>query len=223
MARSRMRRALWSVAALTPLLAACNAILGISDYEKTECPGGGVCHDDGGIDGAVSDGGADAKLDAPVLVDARGVDPVSWAQWKMPNYPADGGTTANLQDLKDNGGEVQDKITGLVWRKVPEGERGLVSWSQAKSTCSGGYRLPTRIELITILNLDMLGSARTVRADAMFGLQPEKYWTTSLERTNAGQVTARHWVVDFDVSGAPVDRIDETDSAAVICVKAGGA
>lgn len=236
MARSRTRRAvLWLVAA-TPLLAACNAILGISDFEKAECPGGGACLDDGGTSSSSSSGGfdaGDAQTDGPItIVDARGADPVSWAQNPMPNYPtgaADSGPNVNLESLtvaKDSDGKtdiVVDAIAKLTWRKVPESERNDVTWDVAKTTCPAGYRLPTRIELVTLLNLDP--KKTPVRAADSLGLQATKYWTTSLERTNNKEgnllITSKHWVVSFAAgSDAPVARIEESLKASVICVKA---
>ena len=229
MARSRTRRAIVTLAAMTPLLAACNAILGISDFSKGECAGGGDCVGTSSSSGGF-DGGQDAPADAPItVIDARGVDPVSWAQWKMPNYPtqADSGPNVNLENLTNGSDEVHDVITDLTWRKVKTDEHALLSWDKAKGFCEGkgaGYRLPTRIELVTILNLDP--AQPNVRANAFFELQPATYWTTSLERTinpqtSALQISTKHWVVNFDPSsgGQPIYRLDESASAAVICVK----
>jgi hypothetical protein len=230
MARSKTRRVIVTLAAMTPLLAACNAILGISDFSKGECAGGGACDGTSSSSGGF-DGGQDAPTDAPInVVDARGVDPVSWAQWKMPNYPttADSGPNVNLENLKDNGvDEVQDLITGLTWRKVKAEEHTPLTWDNAKDFCTdkgAGYRLPTRIELVTLLNLDP--EHGSVRANALLGLQSSPYWTTSLERTidpqsSALRISTKHWVVNFDATqnGLPVIRLDELQTASVICVK----
>jgi hypothetical protein len=229
MARSKTRRVIVTLAAMTPLLAACNAILGISDFSKGECAGGGVCDGTSSSSGGF-DGGQDAPTDAPInVIDARGVDPVSWAQWKMPNYPtaSDSGPNDNLEKLTNVADEVQDTITGLTWRKVKADEHAALTWANAKDFCTDkgtGYRLPTRIELVTILNLDP--EHGDVRANAFFGLQSSPYWTTSLERTidpqtSALRISTKHWVVNFDAtqSGQPVIRLDELQSAGVICVK----
>jgi hypothetical protein len=229
MARSKTRRAIVGLAAMTPLLAACNAILGISDFKKAECAGGDVCESSSSSSGGF-DGGQDAPTDAPInVIDARGVDPVSWAQWKMPNYPtaADSGPNVNLESLADAGDDVKDNVTELTWRRVRADEHTALAWENAKDFCKdkgAGYRLPTRIELVTLLNLDP--EHGDVRANAVFGLQSTPYWTTSRERTidpqtSALRISTKHWVVNFDAtqSGQPVIRLDELQTAGVICVK----
>ncbi|MDF2696509.1 MAG: hypothetical protein K0S65_4892, partial [Labilithrix sp.] len=70
-------------------LLACNGILGISDYERGECSGGGLCFDSGAPDGA-RDGAPDV-----LALDASGTKPVRWAHFVMPNYDA-GAATENV-------------------------------------------------------------------------------------------------------------------------------
>ncbi|HMR05440.1 MAG TPA: DUF1566 domain-containing protein, partial [Polyangiaceae bacterium] len=51
-----------------------------------------------------------------------------------------------------NGGEITDSITGLTWQKVATPS---LEWGAAVSHCSGlggGWRLPTRLELISLLD-----------------------------------------------------------------------
>lgn len=232
MSRSRARRAVLALLALTPLLAACNAILGISDYEKTDCAGG-VC--DGGSSSSGGPDAGDAQTDAPInVIDAQGTEPVSWAQKPMPNYRTgdeDSGPNDFLETLtvgKDGAIDVVvDQITKLTWRKADAKESDL-SWEEAKTTCPPNYRLPTRIELVTLLNFK--ANNPNVRANQVLGLSPTRYWTTSLERTrdstsSALTITSNHWVIVFDDSEKnrpPVARIGESDTkAGVICVRGG--
>jgi hypothetical protein len=72
-----------------------------------------------------------------------------WAAWKV---SATGNFTVNADDVT-----VKDNVTGLVW------QRGFSdatkTWNDAKTYCrdlglsGGGWRLPTRIELLSIVNL----------------------------------------------------------------------
>lgn len=226
----RGRNALLAIVITAPLLVACNAVLGISDYSKAECSGGGSdC-----LGGPDSGPDKDSALDANdggnvVLVDARGADPVVWATFKMPNY--DGGPTENPPDLSD-GKDGDDKIvtdntTKRSWRAVKDNEHTPMAWSKAATFCQEagtGWRLPTRIELVTLLDF----GRPVVRADERLGLEAAPYWTTSLDRhrlaNNTVEITALHWVVHFGVEGAPkpVSTLSEAETsvAQVICVKA---
>src|SRR4051812_48760451 len=84
MARSNRKRlaAIAFVALLVPLVVACNALIGLDEFDKVECPGR-RCADGGGPDTSVPDAFVD---DGPA--EARGADPAAWAEWPMPNYDA---------------------------------------------------------------------------------------------------------------------------------------
>ncbi len=80
----------------------------------------------------------------------------SWACWRMPNSAAPGmPNPASYTDMGD--GTVRDNQTCLLWQKqaYPVG----YSWADAKAKCSQnplvegtGWRLPTRIELISLID-----------------------------------------------------------------------
>lgn len=228
----KSRNGLVAIAIATPLLVACNAILGISDYQKQEC-NGGVCATpppDGGPDTGPTDASNDNNVP---LLDAQGADPVAWAHFKMPNYPQEGDAAPDknpsdweLRKTPDGTAVVQDGVTQLTWRVVLDSESAPLPWASAKTFCSDlketGWRLPTRIELVSILDL----SQPAVRADSKFGLKDQTYWTTSLDRHRVGKVveiTSFHWVVSFEQGNtAPVSKKrEEGSTAAVICVKGG--
>jgi hypothetical protein len=88
----------------------------------------------------------------------------TWAEWPMPNGPVDVSAGApNIESYTDNGdGTVTDNVTGLVWQKaVPA---GTYTWAQAKAYCPtltlaghGDWRLPSRIELTSIVDLGATG------------------------------------------------------------------
>ena len=66
-------------------------------------------------------------------------------------------------DLGD--GTVQDKVTGLLWQKAIDATTQKLVWQDAKSYCAAlplaghTWRLPTRIELLSIVDFTRVGPA----------------------------------------------------------------
>ncbi|MBX3223911.1 MAG: DUF1566 domain-containing protein [Labilithrix sp.] len=219
---SSRRRVLFALAgaSLLPLAVACNGIIGLSDYTRAECSGGEVCDDAGGVD--TGPGDAPFDTDRPdAKPDAAGTLPVSWAAWPMPNYDA-GGALDNPMgyDVITNQG-FQDRVTKLVWRHpMPEGAESL-PYESALKVCESPWRLPSRIELVTLLDL----SASGAKANAVFKTPPGQaiqqgvHWTFSEVRPFDVE-KREHWVVDFDRGG--LAKRAESQRAAVRCVRGGG-
>lgn len=224
MGRSRRVLFAFGVAAALPALVACNAILGIDDFRRTEC-GADPCElPDGGPDriepdNFVPDTGKDTGPDAP-----PGVDPVSWAQFPMPNYKLDSGapTAPNPIAYSISGEQVTDTLTGLTWRNAvvgaPAEPFGLDRNQEAaraecaKITANGPWRLPKRIELVTLMSHGHGSPAIDTAAFANF--PQEEVWTSSEVRPFAG----KYWAIDFK-SGELV-QLDRSAGAKVLCVKA---
>lgn len=222
MARSKARRVVFVIVGLTPLLAACTGILGISDFHKEECNGGVTDCVDGGLDVFVPDSSFDAKTDGPPnYVDGGGTEPVAWAKWKMPNYPQDGAVNVPSYDpvANSDAGAVKDSVSQLTWRPVASPDETNKTFSQATAFCAGlkggAWRLPTRIELVTLLDFSQKSGAT---AAPVFKLTSKKYWTTSFYRTTAGQTTQR-LAIGFDGANI-VTPVDETESLGAICIQA---
>jgi len=206
---------------MMPLVLACNAIIGISDYKRGECNGGGICGDGGEpFDGSAADARTDGGPE--VKADASGTQPVSWAAWPMPNY--DAGTPIDnapmAYDEVANQGWM-DRITKLVWRHpMPQGSEN-VTYARALEICASPWRLPSRIELVTLLDLSQPGA----KIDPVFktpepGTPQGAHWTFSEVRPFGGDAGRAHWVVDFAEGG--LAKRDETGGlAAVRCVKGG--
>ncbi len=207
-------------ACVTSLVLACNGIIGLSDYTRGECSGGGVCEDAGYVDVVVvdaSDGGPDVK------VDASGTKAVRWAQFVMPNYAQDGGPGENVPKYDPaTGGGLVDSVSKLVWLEpMPDTAKGLKTWADAQQVCTGlsqgtvSWRLPSRIELVTLLDLD---PSKGKKVDAVFktaeGIQ---YWTTSEVRPDVDGVR-KHWTVDFSNGGLGQQNINE-GQAGVRCIR----
>ncbi|MBX3201941.1 MAG: DUF1566 domain-containing protein [Labilithrix sp.] len=220
MARSSSRRRVLLAlagASVMSLALACNGIIGLSDYSRGECSGGELCEE------LVPDAGADAPdaaADAPdVKPDASGTLPVSWAAWPMPNYDA-GGAVDNPMGydvVADQGFE--DRVTKLVWRHPMPANASSATYEQALEICSAPWRLPSRIELVTLLDLSASGAkVSDVFKSPAPGVPQSSHWTFSEVRP-FDPVKREHWVVDFDRGG--LAKREEAGSAAVRCVKGG--
>jgi hypothetical protein len=222
MGRSK-RIVLFTVLVAAPLVA-CNAILGIDDFRRVDCVG--VCDEgDSGPDRIerdqfVPDTGRDASPDAP-----PGVGPVSWAQFPMPNYKigADASAPRPLDYENNTRDEVTDKVTGLVWRR---GVIGAVlgtapgedfSEEQGTAKCKelpfGPWRLPKRIELVTLLS--HAAGVPTIDTTYFDRVPADVVWTSSEVRPFNG----KYWAVDFK-TGALVQLDSKLpEFAKVLCVK----
>jgi hypothetical protein len=223
MARSRRRISLAAVvlvvapaAAVALGALACNSIVGLSDFERGECPGARC--DVGQFDGGV-DAGADADLDARADV-TRGADPVSWARWEMPNYSyagPDGSVLPRQPEYTIAGETVSAKFTRLTWRRAPlDGDFTL---EDARAACEaltedGPWRLPKRIELVTLL--DYGRPKPHIDTDA-FRVANVRVWSSSEVRPFVGGPEQKYWHVNFD-NGA-VDVQEAKHSAKALCVR----
>lgn len=199
-----------------PLVLACNSLIGLSDYEKGDCSGGGDCGDGGRTDVVTTDAPNDVRADvAPI--DASGTKPVRWPQFKMPNYPQDGGPGENIPTYDGGGGVIVDGVSKLVWLEpVIAGDK---TYEEAVSACAaapgGGWRLPSRIELVTLLDLT---PSKPVKIDTTVfpSTKAARYWTSSEVRPDVNGVR-QHWVVDFEVGG--LGKRDVKATAGVRCIK----
>ena len=93
------------------------------------------------------------------------VDP-TWAEWPMPNGPVDVAAGApNAEAYTDNGdGTVTDNVTELMWQQAAA--PATYTWAAAVAYCPTltlaghkDWRLPSRIELVSILDVGVSGSA----------------------------------------------------------------
>lgn len=100
-----------------------------------------------------------------------------------------------------NGPEVLDKETGLTWQRCSvgqtwrdaEGCAGAVrefDWRDAKRQARGGWRLPTREELETLVSK---ACSPSINPEAFPDLDPLKLWYWSASETVRGLA----WLVQF--------------------------
>lgn len=161
--------------------------------------------------------GGTGGTDAPPLIPA-------WATWPMPNQPGAG--LPNQQsymvvgDMSGVSGmshaTVRDEVTGLVWQRDLADER--FTWQAARDYCAAlnlagwdDWRLPSRIELVSILELSRTNPS--IDRVAFPGTRGEWHWTAS---SRAGDM-ARAWAVYF-YFGYP-DTDDKEIDFRVRCVR----
>lgn len=141
----------------------------------------------------------------------------AWASWPMPNPRTTGlPNPASYTDLGD--GSVRDNVTCLVWQKAFSAEK--LTWSTAKSYCAGlsiggtGWRLPSRIELTSIMDFTRSGPA--IDTTAFKGLA-NFFWTGSPWAVAHNPPYA--WVMNF-YEGLASNAGNTTGSYHARCVRA---
>jgi hypothetical protein len=203
-------------------LVACNALLGLSDFDKIECANF-ECPDDAGDAGPiVKEAGADAADAGDAGPVTPGAPPAVWANWPMPSWE---GGIAPVPDYKTTAtpNEILEDTTGLVWWKA---EIGAFGFEDAKQKCAalanGPWRLPKRIELVTLVDPTRGGTPPMI--SPRFEAKKAPYWTSSEVRPVT--TPKRYWVVDFtppeinaQVKLVGIEAADTSAAVFVRCVK----
>lgn len=143
----------------------------------------------------------------------------SWACWRMPNSPNSGlPNPAHYTDMGD--GTVRDDVTCLLWQKQAPATTAY-TWSDAKLKCTQnpllggvGWRLPSRIELMSIVDYARRDPT-IVLAVFPSTLQSPPYWTWS---PLLG--TADSYAISFH--DGTVLHADQTTMYLARCVRGGG-
>jgi hypothetical protein len=135
--------------------------------------------------------------------------------------PQDGHTLIGRPAYHLSGNDVVDELTGLSWYSTP-GPRG--GQSEAKKYCEsldGNYRLPSRIELVTLLDFRANSPVRIDR-DYFPNVKPIQYWTDTVYTMEHSSI----WMVDFCGSCgnefAVVHTYLSNPDVGVLCVKDSG-
>jgi len=187
-------------------LLGCNAVLGI-DAPIEVRPDGGASQFDAAMEddaGTLVDGG-DGPLEAP---HAR-------PRWPMPN-PQQVGTTY-LQSYTVEGEVVLDTVTELTWQRTASSMP--MSWSDANEFCEslavdgGGFRLPSRIELVSLVDLTQSGTA--IDGNAFPSTPPEGFWSAS----RSADISNKAWGVGFGFSTGVAFQAELTEPRRVRCVR----
>ena len=146
----------------------------------------------------------------------------TFACWPMPNpASADLPNASNYSDLGD--GTVRDNVTGLLWQKAVDMTTQKLAWDAAKSYCAAltlaghTWRLPTRIELLSIVDFTRVGSA--IDSTAFPGTPGGAYnWTSS--PSVVSQISTKpqdSWIVNF-YEGLSSNAGDRTAAEFARCV-----
>jgi hypothetical protein len=186
---------------LATSLAGCNQVMGIerpSDLVIDE-PDNAIV-EDASVDQESAPATASSRRDADVgdaEVVGEDLEPVphAWAEWPMPN--PDDKQAPNPQSYTGGGKAlVVDVVTQLTWEKTADD--GSYTWAEAEEHCAaltlegGGFRLPTRIELVSLV--DYTVNRPTIDAKAFPDTPAEKFWSAS---PFAGAADSA-WLVNFD-------------------------
>lgn len=208
---------------LAVAVAGCNLVLGLDKLKKCpeECDGG----DAGGLDASGDADAGDAPFDAFVLPDGAS-EASSWANFRMENPPAEvqaGAPQASSASFDAGTGFVHDDVTGRFWN-LTAGTADSIEGATAfcSGLAPGTWRVPTRIELATLLDTTGSGPPRieppfvAPLADAGIG-STNFLWTSSYVRPVDTQL--RFWFVSLqtgDMTRVPAATVG---SAGVLCVR----
>jgi hypothetical protein len=148
---------------------------------------------DGGTGGEASEAGMGGRGGAGGVLAGR-----AWAEWPMPNPPASALPNPQNYTILTVGSEavVRDEVTRLVWQRRLDPRR--FTWKDAMAYCDvltlagwDDWRLPSRIELVSLLNLGRTNPSIDIAA---FPDTPgEWFWTASRQANDEG----RAWFVYF--------------------------
>jgi hypothetical protein len=135
----------------------------------------------------------------PALAPAMGGN-FFWTNWKMPNPVNLGLPNPARYDL-GTPGVVVDTVTGLMWQR--DVDPGQYTWANAKDYCANrlnlngcsGWRLPTRIELVSLVDFTVAQNSghATIDANAFPQTPAETFWSSSPMAGPAGNA----WNVPF--------------------------
>jgi hypothetical protein len=135
----------------------------------------------------------------------------------MPNSASSGLPNAQSYDTSTPG-VVRDRVTGLFWQRNADSPR--LSWTNAISYCAtlvlagcGGWRLPTRIELVSIIDYGRQGPA--IDTVAFPNTFVEAYWTSTPAPRDAIIPEARY----VELKDGVVTRLDRRGELRVRCVR----
>jgi hypothetical protein len=213
---ARSERALLAViGASVAVLASCNLITGLGDFEEVDCAGDCGALPDGspGDEHALDAGPRDASDGGTPRVDAEAAAPPVnerlWARWKMPN-PKDAEVAVNVASYAvDDAGVVTDEVTMLKWQQEPSGP---LAFADALTYCQGAWRLPTRIELASLIDYTQSPALDPgAFPDAAVDVP---YLTASVV---SGTDASLAWSVEFGVG--VVSSTDRTPTRRVRCVQ----
>ncbi|MFF3501066.1 DUF1566 domain-containing protein [Streptomyces sp. NPDC003247] len=142
-----------------------------------------------------------------------------WADWPMPDAASGSGPhRASYTVLGDEA--VRDDVTCLTWQRSVAPR--AYTFEDARSYCEnlgldgGGWHLPTRIELMSLVDTTRSGPA--IDTSAFPGTPAQYFWTSTpwaVEKT-----PLRAWIINF-YEGLTSNAADQSGAYQVRCVRGG--
>lgn len=116
----------------------------------------------------------------------------------MPNPATTGLPNPTDYNINTGQGTVIDNVTKLMWQRSISASS--FTWGDAKIYCNGlnlagfaGWRLPTAIELISLVDFTKPQNTSTIDADAFPNTPTDWFWTA----TPLAKVPTSAWIVSF--------------------------
>ncbi|MFC4066964.1 Lcl domain-containing protein [Actinoplanes subglobosus] len=135
-----------------------------------------------------------------------------WASWPMPSVK-----TASYRKLAN--GTVRDQVTCLEWQGTPA--PGVYTFAEAKAYCAklggGGWHLPTRVELMSIVDVSRSGPA--IDTKAFPGTPARFFWTSTPWAVT--KTPLRAWIINF-YEGLASNGAFQTGEFNARCVRSAG-
>lgn len=182
--------------------------------------GGSISGGAGGGTGLPTDGGSVSACYDGATATAANTDYVSrkWARWPVPTPPSM--TLPHPMTYTDLGnGTVRDDVTGLVWQQTVDATTR--TWSDAIANCQGlaldggGWTLPTRMELTSILDDAQPSGARVNPTVFKFAAKPGWTWASTPWVVDSRKTVTPplSWFINFS-AGDSNNSLDQTAASA---------
>lgn len=221
-----MKRTL-CLTAISGLLVGCNLLLGTEApvlRQQGDGGAGGAApvvtgSGSGGDDVSFADGsgGSSSSVSTGGSVSSVCGDG-SWAHW-----PPGGAHEYQVFTGPMMEESVTDSLTGLDWQR--RSADAAASWSEAQAHCKllkwagkSGWRLPTRMELLSII--DYSKAKPSVDGESFPDTSPEPYWTSSTSMYVPEPLGSAFWRVSF-ADGATFPGMVGSDVGQIRCVRGG--
>ncbi len=219
--------------------------------DRAMAAGADALHDATPPDAPADGGGGDAPTDTPASGDAGdatgdtadtadagdaggpcGAAPCAvgsnWAQWPMPNGATDvaNGASHPAMLVDDGDDTITDGVTGLMWQRTAS--ITLYDRAHAQARCTalrvgahGDWRVPTAIELVSILDYDHSASSLDAVAfpNSPLDVTSAPWSIGYFGATTVAGTPVAGWLVDFAFGQIQLDTTSLDRGAFVRCVR----
>jgi hypothetical protein len=211
--RSFQQRRWLSLLSVVALGAGCNSVLGIREPISDNLLLDAGSDPDKWDDTTRSDGGA-THVEREQIPGVT--QDLSWAQWPIPNPRSIGSPSPQSYHLESND-LVTDQVTQLQWQGSIDSRMfaldEAVKYCQSVTIPGGAFRLPTRIELLTLV--DYTVPTPSIDSEAFPETPATYFWSGS---TFAGDDKSV-WIVNFGPGLGYVSASEPTSHYRVRCVR----